>query len=101
MSRDCLGFDIFRDNGMRKGNFAWTTIGGLLAANHLCLVGFPQTACLPAEMSGSKASGGWRKVDLEVLNEALDARETGWGIRLEKHQYSKGERALAATPSLI
>jgi hypothetical protein len=92
MSQECLALDLFRDKGGRVGNFLWVPLGATLAANDLRLVGYPANVRLPGEIVSDKASGAWRSQDLTYFNVALLEHESGsgWGLRLERHEYKKG-----------
>ncbi|KAJ7801132.1 hypothetical protein B0H14DRAFT_3490004 [Mycena olivaceomarginata] len=93
MSQECLVLDLFRDKGGRVGNFLWVPLGATLAANDLRLVGYPANVRLPGEIVSDKASGAWRSQDLTYFNVALLEHESGsgWGLRLERHEYKKGD----------
>ncbi|KAJ7828172.1 hypothetical protein B0H13DRAFT_2437995 [Mycena leptocephala] len=55
MSRRCLSYDLFHDNGARaNGNFLWVPLGKTLAANDLPIVGYPTNVRLPGEVSRDK-----------------------------------------------
>ncbi|KAJ7764506.1 hypothetical protein DFH07DRAFT_1059051 [Mycena maculata] len=80
-------------NAIRDRNFLWVPLGTLLSRQNLRLVGFPTAVRLPGEIYSNKGTGSWRVQDLTHLNVALLEYESGsgWGIRLEHHNYSEGD----------
>ncbi|KAJ7738267.1 hypothetical protein B0H14DRAFT_2638512 [Mycena olivaceomarginata] len=94
--------DLFKGNG-----FKWTGIPQLLGSKHLQIERYPggepgAEVRFPMDETSTKAASGWRMMERNSLNQALDPCGTrGEGMQIVQHQYKLGGMVIFSLDYLL